>query len=196
MQLHDMALVRQWHFAIAVAHKAHIKAAARADRWNKILGILAAAFAAIVGTALFSSLQQGALLAWQQIALGIVSIAAAVLTAWQTHLGLSETAELHRKSAGRYGTIRRQIEELLATHSDDNPCDDAQIDAINKAWSEIEATAPSLSQRLYDRLSRQAQKAEKQAQPSRRATPPAAAAGDVNAQWRRHHAGRSDPAGS
>jgi SMODS and SLOG-associating 2TM effector domain family 4 len=193
MRLHDMALVRQWHFSIAVAHKAHIKAAARADRWNRILGILAAAFSAIVGTALFTSLGKTQLEAWQKIGLGIVSVTAAVLTAWQTHLGLSETAELHRKSAGRYGTIRRHVEEILATYSDNNPCDDAQIDAINKTWSEIEATAPSLSQRLYAKLVRQAQKAEKLAQQSRRDAPPppppppVVTAREADVQWRRYH---------
>ena len=121
--LHDMTLVRQWHFAARVAHKAHIKSAARAESMNTLLGVPAWILSAIVGTAIFASLSQNPE-GWQKIIFGLLSMLATVLTALQTHLGFSQLAELHRKSAGRYGTVRRQLEELLGSYSDAHPCDD------------------------------------------------------------------------
>ncbi len=153
--LRDMTLVRQWHFAARVAHKVHIKSAARAESMNTPLGVPAWILSAIVGTAIFASLSQTNPEGWQKIIFGLLSMLATVLTALQTHLGFSQLAELHRKSAGRYGTVRRQLEELLGSYSDAHPCDDSQIDPIGKAWSDIEAAAPSLSQRLYAKLERE-----------------------------------------
>jgi hypothetical protein len=122
---------------------------------NTPLGVPAWILSAIVGTAIFASLSQTNPEGWQKIIFGLLSMLATVLTALQTHLGFSQLAELHRKSAGRYGTVRRQLEELLGSYSDAHPCDDSQIDPIGKAWSDIEAAAPSLSQRLYAKLERE-----------------------------------------
>jgi hypothetical protein len=149
-----MALPRQWHDAIRVAHKGHIKTAANADRMNRILGIPATFISAIVGSAVFASLAENPS-ATAKIAVGLLSVLAAVLTALQTYLRYSERAELHRKAAGRYGVMRRQLEEILASYSDEHPCDDAKLDEIGKTWAEIEAAAPSLSQRLYTSLERE-----------------------------------------
>lgn len=155
MKLHDMSIVRRWLFGVRVAHKAQIKSAARADHMQKLLGIPATVISAIVGTAVFASLSESHPEKWMTIVVGLFSVLAAVLAALQTYLGFSERAEQHRKSAGRYGIIRRQLEELLATYSDEHPCDVDQIETIGKTWSEIEAAAPTLSQSLYAKIARE-----------------------------------------
>jgi hypothetical protein len=155
MQLQKMKTLRDWHFAVRVAHKAHIKAAARADRLNKALGIPATVLSAVVGTAVFVSLEKEVGGPTGKILIGLLSVAAAVLASLQTHLHYSENAELHRKAAGRYGVIRRELEALLATYTDTNPCDCAELEPISLKWAELEASAPSLSQRLYVKLEKQ-----------------------------------------
>jgi hypothetical protein len=157
MQLQKMKTLQDWHFAVRVAHKAHIKSAARADGMNKALGIPATILAAVVGTAVFVSLgkESGTTV---KIIVGLLSVAAAVLASLQTHLHFNEIAELHRKAAGRYGVVRRELETLLATYTDSNPCDCAELEPISQKWAELEATAPSLSQRLYVKLEEQIRK--------------------------------------
>jgi hypothetical protein len=154
MQLQKMKTLQDWHFAVRVAHKAHIKSAARADGLNKALGVPATVLAAVVGTAVFVSLAKEAG-ATSKIFVGLLSVAAAVLASLQTHLHFSENAELHRKAAGRYGVVRRELETLLATYTDSNPCDCDVLEPISLKWAELEASAPSLSQRLYARLEKQ-----------------------------------------
>jgi hypothetical protein len=162
MRLHDMSLVREWHHGLRVAHKAHIQSAAHADNINRFLGIPSTIITAIVGTAIFASLAKDYAEIWQlKVLFGFFSIVATVLTALQTHLNFSEQAELHRKAAGSYGKLRRQLEELLATYSDANPCEEEHLKAVGKAWADVEASAPSLSQSLYKKLDIEASQLEK-----------------------------------
>lgn len=154
MQLQNMKTIRDWHFAVRVAHKAHIKSAAKADGLNKVFGIPATIFSAIVGTAVFASLGDNPGVT-DKIVVGLLSIASAVFAALQTSLRYNEVAELHRKAAGRYGVIRRELERLIAAYNDCHPCDCDELQPISSQWAEIEASAPSLSQRLYAGIERQ-----------------------------------------
>jgi len=159
MKLQAMQILREWHARIRVAHKAHIKSAAKVDGYNKWLGVPATILAAIVGTAVFAS-WENASGTWLRVFFGLLSVAAAVLASLQTSLNYKEVAEFHRKAAGRYAAIRRKLEEMLATYTDENPCDCEELEPIGAEWADIEGSAPSLSQRLYEKIRGQVERDE------------------------------------
>jgi hypothetical protein len=63
-----------------------------------------------VGTTVFATLQKQVNL-WVQLAVGAVSVLAAVLAALQTFLRYSERAEKHRATAAAYAAVRHRLEE-------------------------------------------------------------------------------------
>lgn len=145
-----MQILRDWLATVRVGHKAHIKSAARLERNNLLLGVPATILSAVVGTAVFASWETGS--GFWRILFGLLSIAAAVFASLQTRLKYAEVAELHRKAAGRYSKVRRRIEELLATYTDENPCESEPVKAIGDEWAAIEGSSPSLDQSLYEKV--------------------------------------------
>lgn len=110
------------------------------------LGIPAVALSAIVGTAVFVSLERDLDGAWK-IAVGTVSIAAAVLASLQTFLGLSERAESHRAIAAQYAAVRRDL-ELLKTFYEDVPSPSEQMATIKATMDELAQKSPEVPGRL------------------------------------------------
>ena len=154
MRLQDMETPRKWQINMHVAHRAHFKAAARAERLSQQLGVPAVILAAFVGTAVFASLEKNPDTT-VKIIVGLLGVASAVFGALQTYLGSADLASRHRSAAGRYGAIRRELEELLAAYTDGNPCDQEQLDGVRTKWVDAESSAPSLSQRLYAKVERE-----------------------------------------
>jgi hypothetical protein len=93
-------------------------------------GLPAIIFSTIVGTSVFASLNNDNIPQWAKIAVGLISVVAAVLMALQTFLGFSERAEKHRTTAVRYGAVGRQIEQFLETGSSAQQSTDDLVDQI------------------------------------------------------------------
>ncbi len=89
----------------------HYKAADYYSRANNLLGIPAAILSAVVGTAVFSTLEKKVGLRIELI-VGSLSVLTAILAALQTFLRYAERAEKHRSVAASYGAMRKQIEEI------------------------------------------------------------------------------------
>lgn len=106
-------LLSNWHRRVRESQFAHYSAADRLGSKNYWLGIPALVLSTFVGTTVFSLLEQQIDIRLK-IALGMVSVAVAVLTALQTFLRLEERAEKHRAVAAKYGDIRREIEVIKA----------------------------------------------------------------------------------
>ncbi len=77
------------------------------------LGVPAALASAAVGTTVFGSLDES-LEVWAKILVGIASFATAVLTSLQTFLKSDDRAAKHRSAGAEYGTVKREIDEVLA----------------------------------------------------------------------------------
>lgn len=70
----------------------------------------------LVGSSVFSSMgQQTPIYPSLEIATGLTSLLVATLASLQTFFRFAEKAEKHRLSAARYGALRRETEEMLAT---------------------------------------------------------------------------------
>ena len=87
--------LQDWLHALILRHKGHWYAARYYEAHNFWLGWLAAACAAISGTALFATLEGSPSLA-VKILMGLFSLVAAVLSSLQTYFRSSELAKRHK----------------------------------------------------------------------------------------------------
>lgn len=104
----------QWYERTSVVAVGHYRAALRYSRLHFWMALPTVGLSAIVGTAVFATLQQQSGF-WLQLGVGAMSVVAAILTALQSTLRYQELAEKHRGAGAKYNAIGREI-ELLQTY--------------------------------------------------------------------------------
>src|SRR4051794_9956662 len=137
-------LLKTWYDRITWVQIAHFDAAMRFGSRNLQMGLPAIILSTIVGTSVFASLNNDTIPQWAKITVGVISIAAAVLTALQTFLSFSERAEKHRITAVRYGAVGRQIEQFLETGSAANDKTEALINQVRESLNRLAEECPVL----------------------------------------------------
>lgn len=105
--------------------------------WHYALGIPVLLLTAVAASDLFTNLARTAT-GRMALAISILRVLVPVLAGLQTFMNLSERAEKHRKIAANYGSIKRQIKELLAFHRD-------QISEFEKATTDLRAKIDALA---------------------------------------------------
>lgn len=126
-------IATEWyHRAATVAH-GHYRAALRFSKLNYWFGFPSVALATIVGTSVFATLQSKPEI-WWQITVGMMSIAAAILSALQSFLGYSDKAEKHRAAGAKYNAVGRELELWLAV-------DQESIEKLETIRQRIDALA-------------------------------------------------------
>jgi hypothetical protein len=140
-------LLADWYRRVRESQFAHYEASKPLARANYMFGLPVVALSTFVGTSVFATLQEQAAIEFR-IAVGCVSVLAAVLSSLQTFLRYAERAEKHRGVAVRYGALRREIEMLQANGA---PYDAKKIDAIREKIDAISTEAPEVPQRIWNR---------------------------------------------
>ncbi|MBX7134799.1 MAG: SLATT domain-containing protein [Fimbriimonadaceae bacterium] len=141
-------LLKIWNRRAVIALDAHYDGARYYGRRNNLVGIPATIFATIVGSSVFATLEKEIRLEFQ-IAVGVLSIAAAILTALQTFWAYSEKAEKHRLTGARYGAIARELEHLLALPSDTRTANPETLTVLRRRLDGISEEAPRLPEKLW-----------------------------------------------
>lgn len=147
-------VLNEWKKRISRSHRSHKVAAAFYEGWSRKFGIIATALAAIVGTTVFSTLQEMLLPLSIKIVLGLLSVTAAVFAALQTYFNLPELARNHSKAATEFGDLRRRVERLEANPPTSEKLEVA-LAALDEEWGAISQRAPIITQKLYERVDRQ-----------------------------------------
>lgn len=152
--------LEDWHHGLRIFHRAHARAASLFNRRNVALGIPTVILTAVAGTTVFTTTATTP--EWVSIATGIMSLTAAVLAALQTFLRYSELAEKHRAAAQSYGTLRREVEEVLAGLTSDPPVPLPAdfLRSLRERWTAVDNAAPDLPQNVYDTVEKQLKKAQ------------------------------------
>lgn len=141
-----LALLRDWQERAAVSQDAHYVRSTRLSRYNLLFGIPVVVFATIVGTSVFATLQENVVAGWR-IAVGIVSVLAAVMASLQTFLRFQERAEKHRAAAELWAAIRREIDQMLALHPEylaERSDPKAYLDQLRGRMGEVSAQSPEI----------------------------------------------------
>lgn len=141
-----LSLMSEWQQRASVSQDAHYVIATRLGRYNLFFGIPVVVFSTIVGTSVFATLQENVVVGWR-IAVGIVSVLAAVLASLQTFLRFQERAEKHRSAAEQWAAIRREIDQMLALHPDylaERSDPKEYLDQLRRRMGEVSAQAPEI----------------------------------------------------
>lgn len=105
-------------------------------------------------TAIFASIAQDSTAQSVKIAVGLISIIAAVLSALQTFLSYGELAQKHKVAGVKYGALRREIEEAL-TSDLETQLTSVDLKSIRTRWDAIDQEVPPLPQRIYNKVTRE-----------------------------------------
>jgi MFS family permease len=141
-----LSLLREWQLRAAVSQDAHYRRATRMSSYNLLFGIPVVIFSTIVGTSVFATLQENVDVSWR-IAVGIVSVLAAVLASLQTFLRFQERAEKHRAAAELWASIRREMDQMLALHPDylaERSDPKSYLDQLRRRMGEVSSQSPEI----------------------------------------------------
>jgi hypothetical protein len=141
-------LIEHWRFRNHRVQLAHYESARRFERLHLWLGLPAIALSTLVGTTVFATLSNAADVT-VQIAVGLLSVAAAVLTGLQTFLKYSELSEKHRLAGAKFANLKHRIELLVALP----PSTEAELKealiSIEETWSKLREESPTLPTRVW-----------------------------------------------
>jgi hypothetical protein len=160
-----LTLARRYWRDAALIGQAHYKAAERALRRHRSLGIPAVLLSAAVGTSIFATAQESPDPLWR-IIVGVVALLAAALAALQTFLRYEETAEVHRAAGAGYGALRRDFDLFLARYSGRSPVPDgaeAELAQLSRRFSELAKDTPPIPGRSYKKALKEMKDATKTA---------------------------------
>jgi hypothetical protein len=142
-------VAEQWyHRAATVAH-GHYRAALWYSRLNYVFGIPSLILATFVGTAVFASLQSRPEFEWQ-IIVGLMSIAAAILSALQSFFAYPEKAERHRVAGARYNAVGRELELWLSMPE----ADLEKLEQIRARVDALSQESPHIPQAVHKHMER------------------------------------------
>ena len=145
------ALLKDWRQRTAAASEAHYKLASGLRGKNLMLGIPVVIFTSIVGTSVFGTLAapNAVIHPAFKIAVGLISVAAAILAALQTFLRFGERAEKHVVAADWYAAVRRDIDQLLALSPKERGTPKSCFDRLRKQMSKVGQHSPEIGDRLW-----------------------------------------------
>jgi hypothetical protein len=101
----------------------------------------------LVGTSVFATIQKRPEV-WLQIAVGLGSVAAALMASLQTFLGYSERAEKHRVAGAKYGSLGRELEQLRASGT---PLSDQNMSEVRKRLDDLAVESPNNPLSIYNK---------------------------------------------
>lgn len=138
--------LRWYERASTVAYR-HYQTAQRFSRLNFFFGIPTVVLATVVGTSVFATLQAKPDF-WWQVTIGLMSIAAAILSALQSFLGYNDKAERHRASGSKYNAVGRELELWLA-----QPVEDLiKLESIRQRIDALAQESPHIPASTYKTL--------------------------------------------
>jgi hypothetical protein len=149
---HANALLKEWRLRVAAASEAHYNLASDLRRKNLRLGIPVVILSSVVGTGMFATLaDSNTAFPWSiRLAVGFISMLAAVLSGVQTFVRFGERAEKHVVAADWYAAVRRDVDQLLALSAEERGKPKDCFDRIRKEMAKIGQQSPEIGDRMWD----------------------------------------------
>lgn len=146
-----LELLHDWDRRAAASEATHYELAGRLAKRNIQLGAPIVILTTIIGTSVFATLEEQVESGWR-IAVGLVSVLAAVLASLQTFFRFAERAEQHRIAAELWAAIRRHIGEMLALHPGYLHGDPQKyLAALRQRMDETSKQSPAMGQATWER---------------------------------------------
>jgi hypothetical protein len=152
-QLNDprAQLLLRWLRNCLRAQIGNYEAAGLFTRRNYLLGVPAVLLSAAVGTSVFAALGSKNVDPLIQMAVGGISVLAAVLSALQTFFRWGELASKHRAAAAEYGAVKREIDELLARYAAGADVLDEDVTRVRERMDTLSRDVPELPESTWRR---------------------------------------------
>jgi hypothetical protein len=142
-------ITQDWLTRTRILYRAHERSAAIYARRGVMLSVAILTLASVVGTAIFATVNSEPSDSWKVVT-GLVSLAAAVLAAFQAFLQYPELAHHHRQAASRMGGLMRRLDVISAAGS----VDAAALEDVRLRWERISEDAPAVAGRIYKHAER------------------------------------------
>jgi hypothetical protein len=146
-------LLMDWHRRVAAAEDAHFRLAERLEKAHTSLGLPVVILTTFVGTGVFATLKSSGDYGFR-LAVGIVSVLAAIVAGIQTFLRFSQRAMKHRSAATRYSAMRREIAETLALPPEARGNARQILAGLRDRMDKLSDQAPEIGPRLWASVSR------------------------------------------
>jgi hypothetical protein len=146
-----LKLLEDWDKRATASSEAHYALAGRLAGRNIQLGVPVVVLTTIIGTSVFATLQKEVGTGWR-LAIGVVSVLAAVLASVQTFLRFAERAEQHRAAAENWAAIRREIAQKRALHPEYLAArGDPQkyLDGLRRQIDQVSAQSPEMGEKTW-----------------------------------------------
>ena len=140
-----------WLSLLQTLQISHYKSSASFNFRNRILGSCVVIFSVSVGTAVFADLAKHDDNFVRNL-IGLISVAAAILSSLQTSLKYEERAEKHRSAAVRYGHLRRELEQFINVMPRQEPEIVQLLTDFRHRWDAAAEEAPTLPQRIHEKV--------------------------------------------
>lgn len=145
---------RDYERSYQVVGRAHYLASDRYAHLNRWFGIPVIVITAVVGTAIFSTLEGSPSSGWR-IATGLVTLAGTVLSSLQTSLGFAQTSAQHKAAGEAYRAMRRRFEMFQLRYDEAKPEQRhvamEALEALVLELAELPQEFPTVPDRYYDR---------------------------------------------
>ncbi|WP_187365831.1 SLATT domain-containing protein [Trebonia kvetii] len=144
-------LILAWYRRVRLANQAHAEAGSHARRNSMLLGIPAVTLSAVVGSAIFATIDKTPN-RYLQIAVGLLSLTTAVLAAFQTFLRLDEQVREHEVASRSFGAIRRELGQLGAIAHHNREETESRLEKVRERYDQASAASRNVPQKIWDRL--------------------------------------------
>lgn len=142
-------LTIDWYQRCATVAVGHYKTSELLSRKNRLRSGWSAGLSAIVGTAVFGTLQIQPDL-WIKVLAGLMSVAAAVLATLAASSQYQDRAERHRVAGAKYNAVGRAIEQILASPEPDL----AALDEIRDRLDVLAADMPHIPRSVHKEIAK------------------------------------------
>jgi hypothetical protein len=145
-------LLKEWERRSVANQFGHLEAAKHFRKKNIWFGVPVIVLSAVVSTSIFASLNQEDVTPWVRLIIGLVSVAAAVLSALQTFLAFSEQASAHKVTGASYGAIGRRLEQAIKAGHFSEASTGEFLDDVRCELDQLAKEAPTLPDHIYRRV--------------------------------------------
>lgn len=144
-------LLRGWLLHAHKGRDRHDTAARRFEGRRVWFGTPTIVLTAVVGTSVFASIGRQPGLG-PTVVVGLLSLAASVLSALQTFLDYQGRSERHRTAAAKYKGIVRELEEVLSTPDQDIRLSPPWFADLRQRFEALEQDMPVVAPSIYDEV--------------------------------------------
>ncbi len=147
-------LLIKWHHRSRKSEKAHYRSATSCRVFNYALGIPLVVITVVVASDIFGLLEAIAKMQYPWEAdkdmqiearvVAVLSVLAPILASLQTFLRFPERAEQHRNAAVKFGSLKRDVEMLIALPPSEKAQIEKVLSEIQEKGSQIMSESPSI----------------------------------------------------